>query len=330
MDKAILITGASSGLGLSHAVYLTSRGYSVYGTSRYVDRLDLAVLKETYLRDHTKFGYTDKSKTRVKARSEAGRLAPKKIRENLEAYLEQIKYVSMDVTHDDSIIQAIDSIGSIDVLINNAGSGYFGPVEELSLEQAQSQFDVNFFGYIRVLQAVLPEMREKKAGRIINTASLGGIYCIPFQAHYSATKAAIIRMSESLRLELKPFNIQVSCLSPGDINTSFDVNTVLLANPERQLQSTDIVKMLEAMPVPKTSPYYDTATIPWRIIMQNLLISPPPTVVSRKVEKIIKAKRPKAHYSAGSRLQTFGANFILSRLLPNNWALWIMAKFYGL
>ncbi|MFX0115876.1 MAG: SDR family oxidoreductase [Candidatus Hodarchaeota archaeon] len=330
MGKAILITGASSGLGLSHAVYLTSRGYSVVGTSRYAEKQDPATLKETYLRDHTKFGYTDKTKTQVKARSEAGRLAPKNIRENLDAYLEQIKYVSMDVTNSNSVTRAMDSIGPIDVLINNAGSGYFGPVEEISLEKAQSQFDTNFFGYLRVIQAVLPEMRERKAGRIINTASLGGIYCIPFQAHYSGTKAAIIRMSESLRLELKPFNIRVSCLSPGDINTSFDVNTVLLTNPEKQLQSTNILEMLEAMPVPKTSPYYDRATIPWRTIVQNLLISPPPIVVSRRVEKIIKAKRPKAHYSAGSRLQTFGANFIMDRLLPNNWALWIMAKFYGL
>ncbi len=329
MSKRVFITGASSGLGLSHAIYLTSKGYHVIGTSRRGKYLDLDQLKSTYLTDHTKYTYVNKSKNKVIGKK---KLLPDKIFKNLDDFLSAISFVKMDVTDEKSVlhcIQAIETDGKIDVLINNAGSGYFGSVEELSIEQAKYQFEVNFFGLLRVLQAVIPSMRESMSGQIINTSSLAGIACIPFQAHYSATKAAILRLTESLRLELRPFNIHVSSLSPGDINTTFDANTTVLHNPDDTFKSVDILKMKGAIPLSQDSPYHSQGQVAWNTIIQNLIVSPPPLVVSKKIEKIIKSKKPKVHYRAGPRLQTMGVPLI-KRLLPENLSTRIVAMFYGL
>ncbi|MFX1252179.1 MAG: SDR family NAD(P)-dependent oxidoreductase [Promethearchaeota archaeon] len=243
--------------------------------------------------------------------------------------MESIQYITMDVTDEESVRKALNSIDNVDILINNAGSGYFGPIEELTLEQTQYQFDVNFMGMLRVLQSVIPKMREKKSGRIINTSSLGGISCIPFQAHYSATKAAVLRMTESLRLELKPFNIHVSSLASGSINTFFEANTAMLHHKDREYKSTDIEDLIAAIPTPENSPYYNRAKIVWRSIIQNFLVSPPPIIVSRKIERIIKTRRPKVHYTVGNRIQTLGLN-VMKRVFPETWTTRVMAMFYGL
>ena len=330
MGKRVLITGASSGLGLSHAIYLTSKGYTVVGSSRRGKELDLDQLRSIFLIDHTKFTYENKSKNKVIAKKN---LLPEKILKNLDEYLSRISFVEMDVTDKNSVkncIQTVETEAKIDVLINNAGIGYFGPVEELTIDKVIHQFEVNFLGLLRVLQAVIPYMREHQSGKIINTASLAGIACIPFQAHYSATKAAILRLTESLRLELRPFNIHVSSLSPGDINTMFDANTTVLHNPDSPImKSNDILTMKEAIPLNKNSPYYSQGQIAWNSIIQNLIVSPPPLVVSKKIEKIIKSRKPNVHYRAGPRLQTMGVPLI-KRLLPENLSTRIVAMFYGL
>ncbi len=329
MSKRVLITGASSGLGLSHAIYLSSKGYSVTGTSRRGGDLNLDQLRSIFLRDHTKFKYVDKSKNDIRAQKT---LLPEKILQNLDEYLSRVHFVKMDVTDDKSVtqcIQEVETVDKIDILVNNAGNGFFGPVEELTIKQAKYQFEVNFFGLLRVLQAVIPNMRTRKSGQIINTASLAGIACIPFQAHYSAAKAAILRLTESLRLELRPFNIHVSSLSPGDINTMFDANTAILHNPNITFKSDDILKMKEAIPLEQDSPYYSQGQITWNTIIQNLIVAPPPLVISKKIEKIIKSKKPKVHYRAGPRLQTMGVPLI-KRLLPENLSTRIVAMFYGL
>jgi short-subunit dehydrogenase len=331
LQKKVLITGASSGLGLSHAIYLTSKGFSVIGTSRKAEKLDLDQLKEVFLRDHTKFRYVDNTKTEVKP---IKTLVPKEITENLDSYLEDIRFIAMDVTKTDSVKKAIYNLGlnftnGIDVLINNAGNGYFGPIEEMSLEKSQYQFEVNFFGQIRMLQAILPSMRTRRDGQIINTASLAGLLSIPFQAHYSASKAAVIKLTESLRTELKPYKIKVSALLPGDHNTQFNVNTLMLHREKINLETTDIAKMIKKTPLSLNSPYYNRASAVWKTIVQNLIVNPPPILVSKKIEKIIKAKRPKACYKVGTRLQTHGIT-LLYRLFTYNMAIRIMSLIYGL
>jgi len=326
MNKQVLITGATSGMGLSHAIYLTSRGYSVIGTSRQVENIDLEQLKESYIQDHTKYNYIDSAKTEVRP---SKILISTKINQNLDKYLEDIQYISMNVTKMNSVTSAIQDLDNIDVLINNAGLAHFGPIETYSLEAIQDQFEVNFFGYIRVIQAVLPNMREQMNGQIINTSSLAGLSAIPFMAYYSASKAAILRLTESLKIELRPFNIRVSSLLPGDINTPGNAVTACLYKKDKKFKSTDIKDMIDAIPLEKNSVYYNHGKIAWKTIMRNLIVSPPPIIVSKKVEKIIRAKRPKIHYKSGSKLQIWGVN-LMKRFFSENLTTRIMAMFYGL
>jgi short-subunit dehydrogenase len=326
MNKHVLITGATSGMGLSHAIYLTSRGYSVIGTSRQADNIDLEQLREVYIQNNTKYHYINKGKTEVKP----GKiLISSKIRQNLDKYLEDIQYLSMDVTKTNSVTRAIQQLDNIDVLINNAGIAHFGPIETYPLEIVQLQFEVNFYGYIRVIQAILPKMREQKKGQIINTSSLAGLTAIPFMGYYSASKAAILRLTESLKIELRPFNIWVSSLLPGDINTLGNTVTAHLYSEDENFKSTDIKEMVDAFPLKKDSIYFENGNVAWTTIMRNLIISPPPMVVSKKIEKIIQAKRPKIHYKSGSKLQTWGVT-LMKRLFPENLTVRIMAMFYGL
>ncbi len=327
MPHTVFVTGASSGLGLSHAIYLTHRGYSVIGTSRNARNLNFDNLANLYLRDHTQFKFTNKEKTELKA---VKSFVPKDIQSNLSLYLEKIKFISMDITNQISIKNALETIDQreVDVLINNAGIGYFCPTEEIDEQQYNHTFDLNFFGQVRLIHAFLPYMREKKQGRIINTSSLGGVISIPFQSMYSASKAAILRLTESLYTELKPFNIKVSVLCPGDINTAFDANTVKLHHTNITVNSDDIRVMKKSIPVKAKSPYYTSAGIAWNIIIENLILSPPPIIVSKKIEKIIRAKNPKIHYKVGSKFQTIGLTFA-KRLLSETLATKIVSKIYG-
>ncbi|MHA1971497.1 MAG: SDR family oxidoreductase [Candidatus Hodarchaeales archaeon] len=328
--KKILITGASSGLGLSHAIYLTYKGYKVIGTSRRADTLENSELKAKYLLDHTKFKFTDKEKNSLKSDK---LLAPKNIIENFDSIVERIDFISLDITKDQSVTKAMDEIMTqkepVDVLINNSGIGYFGPIEEMSLDDIFYQFEVNFFGYIRMIQAILPSMKSQQNGLIINTASLAGVTCVPFQAPYSASKAAVLRLTESLRLELKPFNILVTSIVPGDINTHFDVGTIKLSKKTLNFKSNNIREMKQAIPVSHDSPYFPRAKKTWNIIIQNLIVSPPPIIVSKKVEKILTKRKPKVHYRVGNFIQTFVLS-LAYRLLPENTFVNLVSSFYGL
>jgi short-subunit dehydrogenase len=323
VTKTVLITGASSGLGLSHAIYLTAKGYKVIGTSRNAENLDLEILKKKFIRDHTK--YKINSDMTVE---EKGVKLPGFIEKNLDDLISKIKFITVDVNDTESIKSGLSGIAaSVDVLVNNAGNGYFGTVEELSIEEVESQFNVNYFGYIRMIQEVLPYMRERKDGRIINTSSLAGIVGIPFQSHYSASKAAVLRMSESLSAELKPFNIGVSLLIPGDINTPFNATTANLFG-NKTMDSTELGDIKSSFGS-DDSPYKEKSDIVWEVIVKNLIVSPPPLMVSKKLEKIIKAKKPKAHYKVGSLFQVFAMRLV-PRLLSSSLTTRIMATFYGI
>ena len=182
MKKVALITGASSGMGKSAANILHSRGYVVYGAARRTE--EMKDLKE-----------------------------------------KGMGVVSLDLTDDASIINAVNTIvekeGRIDILVNNAGYGSYGAVEDVPLEEARRQFEVNLFGMARLTQLILPGMRKHKYGRIVNISSMGGKIYTPLGAWYHATKHAVEGWSDSLRLEVKAFGIDVVVVEPGGIKTAW-------------------------------------------------------------------------------------------------------------
>jgi NAD(P)-dependent dehydrogenase (short-subunit alcohol dehydrogenase family) len=141
--------------------------------------------------------------------------------------------VQLDVTRDESVAagvgEVIRSAGRIDAVINNAGMGIAGAIEDTTVEEARVQFETNFFGTHRVCRAVLPHLRAQGRGHIINMSSLAGHVPLPFQGFYSATKFAIEAYSEALRMELRPFGIAVSMIEPGDFATAFTANRRMTA-----------------------------------------------------------------------------------------------------
>ena len=139
-----------------------------------------------------------------------------------------VEPLALDVSDDASVARAIETIlakeGRLDILVNNAGFGIAGAIEDTSIDEARAQFDVNFFGVLRMCRAVLPGMRQQKTGYIVNIGSIGGLIAIPFQGFYSASKFALEGFSEALRLEVRPFGIRVVLIEPGDHRTSFTQN----------------------------------------------------------------------------------------------------------
>lgn len=329
MGKTIFITGASSGLGLTHAIYLSSLGHRVIGTSRNAEKLDLSSLRETFMRDHARYHFVDPEKREVKN----GKLAaPDDLVQKVAECLNNVRFVSMDVTDDKSVKQAIanaEADAPIDVLVNNTGCMHWGAVEEATIKEVQNLFEVNFFGQIRVLQAVLPSMKARKGGQIINTTSMAALAGIPFMAYYSAAKSGIERITEALYTELKPFSIRVSSLLPGDINTAVDAHMVMRQGKKGQCLSTDIGPMLDSVPTPKDSPYFKRSQTVWEIFIRNHILAPEPLLVSRQVARIIEAKNPKVHYQTGS-FQQAGVLPMLKTLLPGNLFLDTIAQVFGL
>ena len=178
-----LITGGSSGIGESTARALLAKGFTVYAVARRVDRM--AALSSEGVHTHR-----------------------------------------MDVTDDGSMVagvqRVVDEQGRVDVLVNNAGYGSYGAVEDVPIDEARRQFEVNVFGLARLVQLVTPHMRAQGSGRIINISSIGGKFYEPFGAWYHATKFAVEGFSDSLRMELRPFGIKVVLIEPGPIRTEWN------------------------------------------------------------------------------------------------------------
>ena len=194
-QKVVIVTGSSSGIGLESALLLARNGYNTYATMRSPE-------KDTSI------------KTAVQ-------------KEGLP-----IRVVQLDVTDDSSVKNAVDHIiseaGRIDVLVNNAGYGLGGALEDLAMEEIKSQYETNLFGLIRVTQAVLPTMRKQRSGRILNLSSGAGIFGYPGGSAYVSTKFAVEGLSESIAYELEPFGIKVILIEPGFIRTNF-TNAMVVA-----------------------------------------------------------------------------------------------------
>ena len=141
--------------------------------------------------------------------------------------------IAMDVDDDASVIAAVAHVladaGRIDAVVNNAGLGYAGALEDTTVEEARSQFETNLFGVHRVCRAVLPHMRERRTGHIVNMSSLGGLVTVPFQGMYCASKYALEAYTQALRMEVRPFGIQVAMIEPGDFATGFTAHRRMTA-----------------------------------------------------------------------------------------------------
>ncbi len=241
-----LVTGASSGIGESAARRLATLGFTVYGAARRVDRM-----------------------------------------KGLEA--DGIGILKMDVTDDASmeagIAQIIADTGRIDVLVNNAGYGSYGAVEDVPMSEARYQFEVNVFGLARLTQLVLPHMRRQGSGRIINISSVGGRIWEPLGGWYHATKFAVEGLSDSLRVEVKPFGIDVVVIQPGAIRTEWS-----------DIAAENVLKTSAA------GAYADQARRHAAVLSldSDPRFTSSPDAIGRVIGRAATARRPRTRYAVGS------------------------------
>ncbi|WP_157988118.1 oxidoreductase, partial [Jiangella endophytica] len=240
-----LVTGASSGIGEATALELAKAGYTVYAAARRVERM-------THLTESS------------------------------------IRPIPMDVTDDASMRAGIDTIiteaGRIDALVNNAGYGSYGALEDVPIDEARHQFDVNVFGAARLIQLVLPIMRSNRTGKIVNITSMGGRIHTPLGAWYHATKFALEAISDCLRLELKPFGIDVIVIEPGGIRTEWGG---IAADKVRAVSSSGPY-------APQGNAVADSLSSE-----STQRRSSPPELIARTIAKAVQANRPRTRYAVG-------------------------------
>jgi NAD(P)-dependent dehydrogenase (short-subunit alcohol dehydrogenase family) len=262
-SKVALVTGASSGIGADTAIRLTNAGYTVYGAARRVNRM----------RDLEQHG---------------------------------VHVIALDVTDEDSLRSAVDTIirtsGRIDMLVNNAGYGSYGAIEDVPLDEARKQLDVNVFGLARLTQLVLPHMRAQRSGTIINISSMGGKLVTPLGGWYHASKYAVEALSDALRIETSPFGIHTVVVEPGSIRTEWGT--------------------IAAEALRETSSATGAYSGPSEGVAATLAASSQPAarntsgpdVIGKTIVKIAQARRPRTRYRVG-----FGAGpvMFLRWLLPD-------------
>jgi len=243
--KTALVTGASSGMGEATARMLLDQGAVVYAAARRVEKM----------KDLERGG----------------------------AHL-----VAMDVTDEKSIARVVDSIvskhGAVDILVNAAGYGSYGAIEDVPMEEARRQFEVNLFGLARLTQLVLPAMRKNHYGKIVNISSMGGKIYTPFGGWYHATKHALEGWSDCLRLETKPFGVDVVVVEPGGIKTEW--GAIAADNLKKTSGSGAYAKEANK-----------TADRTAKLYASNRLTDP--SVIAKTIIKAIKAGRPRTRYVAG-------------------------------
>ena len=268
MKKVILVTGASSGIGLACANALQSKGHIVYGSTRNLNRIKSVSFKP----------------------------------------------VELDVTDDLSANIAISTIvkaeGKLDVLVNNAGNGVAGPAYAMPVASAKKQFEVNFFGVVRMCSAVLPGMIENKQGLIVNISSLAGLFGLPYQSMYCASKYAVEGYSQSLRMELRNTGIKVVLINPGDFKSDFTQN--------REKVPFDIINK-------KLEEEYNIAV---SSIEKDESIAPSPDSLAKQLCRIIDSSNPSHRYLVGQVGQTIVP--VLKRILPGSVFEKLMNGHYGI
>ncbi len=261
-NKVILLTGASSGIGYDTAVALAQQGHKVYAAARRVERM-----------------------------------------EPLRQY--GIVPLKMDVTDEESMKTGVktllDAEGRIDVLINNAGYGYFGAVENVPMDDARNQLEVNVFGLARLCQLVLPTMRAQHSGRIINTASVAGRSVFYYGGWYHVSKYAVESLSDAMRMELKPFGIDVVIIEPGAIKTNWGIIAA-----DHLIESS------------RGTAYEQTGTM-MANNLRNMYLSntiSDPAVVRKAIVRAVNARRPCTRYRIG---RMANAIVFFHWLLPTRW-----------
>lgn len=254
MNKVVLITGGSSGIGKSIGGFLHAKGFVVYGTSRNPEK----VLNSVF------------------------------------------PLVALDVRNVDSIKTAvakiIESSGRLDIVINNAGVGITGPLEEIPMEEIKNNFETNFFGPIEVMKTVLPQMREQKSGLIINITSIAAYMGLPYRSVYSASKGALELITEALRMEVKQFGIEITNVAPGDF-------------------ATNIASGRYHAPVLKGSAYEKVYGDMLATMNEHVDAGSNPNEMAEAIFKIIQKDKPKVHYKVGVFMQKF--SIVLKRALPD-------------
>lgn len=254
MNKVVLITGGSSGIGKSIGEFLHHKGFVVYGTSR-----------------------------------------------NPENVLNSVfPLVALDVRNVESIQNAVHKIiatsGRLDIVINNAGVGITGPLEEIPTEEIRNNFETNFFGPIEVMKAALPQMRKQNSGLIINITSIAGYMGLPYRSVYSASKGALELITEALRMEVKSFGVEITNVAPGDF-------------------ATNIAAGRYHAPVIKDSAYEKVYGDVLATMNDHVDAGSNPNEMAEAVYKIIETKKPNVHYKVGAFMQKF--SIVLKRALPD-------------
>lgn len=243
MKKVVLITGVSAGMGKETAKLLAQKGYTVYGAARRTEKM----------KELEQFG---------------------------------VRTLAMDVTDDASMTAGVQQIianeNRIDVLINNAGFGSYGAIEDVTLEDARYQLEVNVFGAARLTQLVLPYMRANRYGKIVNISSIGGKMATPFGGWYHTSKFALEGLSDSLRNEVKPFGIDVVVIEPGGIASEWG-----------GIAFESLVR------VSGKGAYKDVVNNLGTAFEGTMSKNHGPDVIARIILKAIEARRPKIRYVAG-------------------------------
>lgn len=267
----VLVTGASSGIGKAIAQELAAKKYFVFGTSR----------KASF-------------PTTVSA--------------------ERVNMLPLDVTEDASIAACMDFVHAhsdgVDVLVNNSGYGLAGAIEETSIAEAKQQLDTNFMGMVRMARAVLPEMRASGRGMIINVGSVAGQISIPYQAFYSASKAAVEAYSEALKMEVEPFGVKVFLLQPGDFHTGFT---------EARVIATEALG---------STVYQPAMSKALSVMERDELEGADPHLIAAVVERTIRRPGRRLRIPVGPFYEKVALT--AKRLLPEPWFEFILRKYYRL
>src|SRR5690554_5883348 len=225
----------------------------------------------------------------------------------------KIKLLALDVADreliEKTIAEVIAKETRIDVLINNAGAGITGPLEEIPASEIQRNFQTNLFGPIEVMKAVLPQMRKQKSGLIINITSIAGYMGLPYRSVYSASKGALELITEALRMEVKQFGIHITNVAPGDF-------------------ATNIAHGRYHAPLIKGSDYEKSYGKTLELMNAHVDSGSDPIEMAKAVYKIINTNRPKIHYKVGMPLQKF--SIVLKRILPDKTYEKMLMKHYKL